>query len=419
MRAIFFCVVFFISCACVSAQRACVAAQYNELEASRNPAQPRAQQAIEDFIQQRALQSTAHSSGITASPAPVLTIPVVVHVLYNNDIQNISDEQVKSGIEALNRDFRRMNSDTINTPAAFKALAADTRIEFVLATADPAGRSTNGINRKRTSVAEWKMDDKIKMGVHGGIDPWDTKSYLNIWVGNMRRLLGYASAPGSSADKDGVVITTNTFGLKNVRAPYDLGRTAVHEVGHWLGLKHIWGDTYCGDDGIHDTPRQGNFTAGCPKGFRTSCDNGPAGDMYMNYMDFTDDACMNLFTEGQKERMRALLLPGGPRAGLLSSKGLKKAWAQQVVLEEVVKPVLSGPLKVYPSPASSEITADFGSETWIGKDVHLFSAQGILLQKERVLSRVQKISLQTLKPGLYFLKGNNGAETINQKIVKL
>ena len=419
MRAIFFCVVFFVSCACVSAQRACLATQYNELETSRNPAQLRAQQAVEDFIQQRALQSTAHSSQVTASAAPVLIIPVVVHVLYSNENQNISDEQVKSGIEALNRDFRRMNGDTINTPAAFKSVAADTRIEFVLATADPAGRSTNGINRKQTSVTEWRMDDKVKMSVHGGVNPWDSKSYLNIWVGNMRSLLGYASAPGSSAEKDGVVITTNAFGLKNVRAPYDLGRTAVHEVGHWLGLKHIWGDSYCGDDGIHDTPRQGNFTAGCPKGFRTSCDNGPAGDMYMNYMDFTDDACMNLFTEGQKDRMRALFLQGGPRAGLLSSKGLQKPWSQQVVLEEGVQPVLSSQFKVYPNPASSEITADFGSDTWIGKDVSLLSAQGILLQKVRVLSRIQKISLQSLKPGLYFLKGANGTQAINQKIIKI
>ncbi|HVG11751.1 MAG TPA: M43 family zinc metalloprotease [Flavisolibacter sp.] len=418
MRAIFLCVVFLVSCAGVSAQRACVAAQYNEIETSRNPAQLRAQKAVEDFIQQRALQSTAHSSQVTASLAPVLTIPVVVHVLYNNDIQNISDEQVISGIEALNRDFRRMNSDTINTPLAFKSVAADTRIEFVLATADPAGRSTNGINRKRTAVTEWKMDDKIKMGVHGGIDPWDTRSYLNIWVGHMRSLLGYASAPGSSAEKDGVVITTSAFGLKNVRAPYDLGRTTVHEVGHWLGLKHIWGDSYCGDDGIHDTPRQGNFTAGCPKGFRTSCDNGSTGDMYMNYMDFTDDACMNLFTEGQKDRMRALFFQGGPRAGLISSKGLGKPWAQPVVLEEVVKPVLSSQFKLYPNPASSEIMADFGSDTWIGKDVSLFSAEGILLRKERVLSRNQKISLLGLKPGLYFLKGSNGAHTMNQKIVK-
>jgi hypothetical protein len=139
----------------------------------------------------------------------------------------------------------------------------------------------------------------------------------------------------------------------------------------------------------------------------------------MNYMDFTDDACMNLFTEGQKDRMRALFLHGGPRASLLSSRGLQKPWSQQVVLEEVVKPVLSSQFKVYPNPASSEITVDFGSDTWIGKDVCIFSAQGILLQKERVLSRIQKIHLQSFKPGLYFLKGNDGTQAINQKIVKI
>ncbi len=420
MRAIFFFVFLVIFCTAASGQRTCLSAQYNELSTAGNPGLASAQQAIENFIQQRSLPSNAHLPGGAASAAPLIVIPVVVHVLYNKEDQNISDEEVKSGIEALNRDFQRTNPDSVNTPDAFKSLAADCGIQFVLATADPAGRATTGITRKWTAATEWKMDDKIKSAGQGGVDAWDTRSYLNIWIGPMRNLLGYASSPGAAADKDGVVIATNAFGLTASRAPYNLGRTAVHEVGHWLGLKHIWGDTYCGDDGVHDTPRQGNFTSGCPKGIRSSCSNGPAGDMYMNYMDFTDDACMNLFTEGQKERMRALFLWGGPRAGILSSKGLEKPWTQTIVPEVVTRPVVTVTgMTVYPNPATHEVTADFRSdESWIGKELSIYNAQGLLLRKERIVSPLQKISLYSLKPGVYFLKGTNGAAMVNFKFLK-
>ena len=338
----------------------------------------------------------------------VIRIPVVVHVLYYNSFQNISDAQIKSGIEALNRDFRMRNADTLNTPFRFRGLAADVQVEFYLATADPRGRQTGGINRKQTTRNGWIADDKIKMSSQGGLDAWDAKSYLNIWIGNLIGVTGYASVPGSADASDGVVIHYGAFGTINTAAPFNLSRTAVHEVGHWLGLKHIWGDAPCGDDGIADTPQQSYFTKGCPSGFRSSCNNDPAGDMYMNYMDFTDDECMNLFTIGQRQRMRAAFAQGGPRASLLTSKGLNEPW-----LVESALPVSSN-TTLYPNPASDKIHIRV-SDDMLGKTILLFNAQGQVQKRVVVQSPLQSIPVSSLAPGVYLLKG----EGFSQRFVKL
>lgn len=336
----------------------------------------------------------------------VIRIPVVVHLLYNNASQNISDAQVQSGMEALNRDFRRRAADTVNTPVVFRSRAADVQIEFSLATADPSGRPTTGILRKACSRLTWMADDKMKFSAQGGDDAWDSKSYLNIWIVDLAGASGYASVPGSAPETDGVVIHHNAFGTINTAAPFNMGRTAVHEVGHWLGLKHIWGDAACGDDGVADTPIQGFFTKGCPSGFRSTCNNAPTGDMYMNFMDYTNDACMNLFTAGQRSRMRSLFASDGWRSSILQSKGLNASW-QQAALP-------SGSIAVYPNPAQNVITLQSGSEL-LGKQLGLYNSQGQLQKLETVVSVQQSISLTGLKAGVYFLKG----EGYSQKIMKL
>jgi hypothetical protein len=338
----------------------------------------------------------------------------VVHVLYNNGAQNISDAQIRGQIEALNRDFRRHNADTLNTPARFRHLGADAAIEFVLATADPMGRPTHGIVRRQTNVARFKTDDRIKRSSQGGSDAWDSRSYLNIWVGNMDGVIGYASAPGCDPSIDGVVLSHTVCG-NNLAGNFSLGRTAVHEVGHWLGLRHIWGDTFCGADGIADTPPQGSFTPGCPNTFRSSCNNAALGDMYMNYMDYTNDACMNLFTFGQVQRMRLLFELGGARAGLLQSKGLNEPWSEAAPAPQEPQLVT---MKCYPNPVVNNLTLELPA-SFIGKTLLLSNAQGVLVSRVVVTSIRQTVPVHHLPNGMYFLQGESDDRKLQQKFLKL
>ena len=396
------------------AQRECAGPEYLAQQSSLDPGLPLRMKAIDNFIQQQP------SAKMFGEEANVIRIPVVIHVLYNTPAQNISDTQIKTQLQVLNNDFRRRNADSVNTPDRFKMLAADVQVEFVLATADPEGRKTSGIIRKQTNIAEWKLDDKIKFSAQGGDDAWDSRYYLNIWVGNFGRILGYSSMPGCAPEKDGVAINSTAFGTINVRAPYHLGRTTVHEVGHWLGLRHIWGDTYCGDDMVDDTPKQGNFTSGCPTGFRTSCGNSATGDMYMNFMDYTSDACINLFTHGQKQRMLALFNSGGPRHQMLSSKGLNTPWNHSIPEPVVEAPIGDQDFHVYPNPAISEMVMDFEyDETWIGKTVFIVNMNGVVVKTLQVKNKLQKLDIASLQPGMYFIQGNNGSGKIRQKFIRL
>lgn len=346
---------------------------------------------------------------------PVIRIPVVVHILYKESSQNISDAQVMSQIRVLNEDFGRRNADTLQTPERFRSFAGALPVEFVLATVDPAGRATTGIVRKPTANNFFYSDDKIKYSSQGGSDAWDSRYYLNIWVGNMRGVLGYASVPGCATDNDGVVIAASAFGTINTAAPYHLGRTAVHEVGHWLGLKHIWGDTYCGDDGVDDTPRQGNFTGGCPYGIRSSCNNGPAGDMYMNFMDLTNDACMNLFTLGQRDRILSQFANGGYRRSLLESRALGQPWNLE---PQPVVPAADHLFQAYPNPVRESLQLTAGN-SWIGKNLDLVNANGVVVRRITLTSASLRLDLASLPSGIYFLRGQDSGHRILQKILKL
>lgn len=390
-----------------TAQDRCATADYLLTQKEAGSPETTAVASAEGFLRQK---SVASLSSAKVAEEVVIRIPVVVHILYNNASQNLSDAQIKSQLDALNRDFRRKAADTAATPARFKPLAADIKVEFYLATADPKGRATTGIVRRYTATANWLSNDKIKFASSGGDDAWDSKSYLNVWVGNLVSGAGYSSAPGSDGSRDGVVLNTAVFGTIGRSGNYSMGRAAVHEVGHWLGLKHIWGDAQCGDDGVTDTPPQSGYTQGCPNGFRSSCSNGEAGDMYMNYMDYTADACMNLFTEGQKGRMRASFDEGGPRASILRSRGLNAPW-----LEEASLPGSGSALAVvYPNPANDVITLNLGAD-FIGKTVRIFNGSGMLVQAFQMTAASQKLNIASFKAGVYFLKG----EGLLQKFLKL
>ena len=410
MRTVLSCICLFIT-SIVFAQRECASSAYIDQQKSADPSFVNRINDIENFVQRQKV--TARELGQVAPS--IITIPVVVHILYKTAAQNISDERIKSQITALNNDFRRKNADTVNTPQRFKGIAADVEIEFQLATADPNGRATNGIIRKTTSVTRWSTDDKIKFSSQGGDDAWDSHSYLNIWIGDLTTFLGYSSLPGAAAEKDGVVINYIAFGTIGVAAPYELGRTATHEVGHWLGLKHIWGDSYCGDDLVEDTPKQGNFTVGCPTSFVTSCNNGEMGDMYMNYMDFTNDACMNLFTKGQKQRMLSFFKDGAPRNLLLASKGLNQPWITELPAETT-----KSNFKFYPNPTRGEMILDFNyNESWVGKTISIVNINGVVVMKVQITSKIERLNVSQLKAGMYFIQGENGDQKIRQKLVRL
>lgn len=277
-----------------------------------------------DYARRRAaIENQAwRSSRAPAARTGCTKIPVVVHVVWRTPDENISQAQIDSQIEVLNEDFRKDNADVSTVPSVFEPLTADARLEFELAGTDPDGNPTDGVTRTQTEVDSFGSDDAVKASSSGGADPWPADDYLNIWVCRLGGgLLGYAQFPGGPAATDGVVITHTGFGTTGTAAaPFDLGRTTTHEIGHWLNLRHIWGDDAggcSGSDFVADTPNQAGSNVGTPTFPSISCGNGPNGDMFMNYMDYVDDAVMVMFSTGQVTRMQAAL--DGPRASIGSS----------------------------------------------------------------------------------------------------
>ena len=312
------------------------------------------------------------------SDQEVITIPVVVHVLHTGQPigtgLNISMNQIQSQIDVLNEDFRRLNANAVNTPAVFQGVAEDPKIEFVLACVDPNGNPTNGVVRVQTDVNVFSLElNDIKFNNLGGSDSWPTERYLNIWVASriedalQRDLLGYAQFPemmASNPETDGIVVKTTAFGREeNVASPFHQGRTATHEVGHWLNLRHIWGDDFCGDDLVADTPTQEWFTQGCPQHPQSSCGS---HDMFMNYMDYTNDACMNIFTQGQTDRMRALFAPGGVRESFRECDLVSRVCTSQLNISGSDFLCSSSTYSIQNPPTGSTIS-------WSVSPTHLFS----------------------------------------------
>jgi hypothetical protein len=353
----------------------------------------------------------------------ILTIPVVVHVLYNNNAQNISDAQIISQIDVLNEDFRRMNADANNTPEAFKAHAADAKIMFCLAQINPEGYAAKGIIRKYTSTRVFDVNDAMKYNAAGGDNAWNSKKYLNIWICNMgSNAIGYASQPGGQADRDGVVIQYNAFGrIGSLMPNFNKGRTATHEIAHWLGLRHIWGDNECGNDGINDTPQQAFYNNNCPSfPSISSCSPDNNGDMFMNFMDYTNDACMNMFTHGQKIKMRGQFAINGPRNSFMNSFACDSSMATAAPLPDdtitAVKTIAPS-FKIYPNPATSELNIEgLNGFDLKGQALKIYSATGVLHFSKSNLNSLENINISHLNSGVYFVSIISGKD---RKIVKL
>ncbi len=380
------------------------------------------EQRFPGFQEQNAVieQNLSHTTYNT-SQRSVITIPVVVHIVYYEENEDISDLQIQSQIEVLNEDFRLLNENVNGIPAEFQPLAADTEIEFCLASLDPEGRPTTGINRVQTTyeclgdIGGVKVNGTSRLFYSelGGTDGWDTEHYLNIWVANSCGV--YIGITPSLAvmdfapEEDGIVIDYKYFGNNcnsSEASPYHLGRTATHEIGHFLGLRHPWGDCDGEDpDFVEDTPIQAEPFFGCPSYPQGTCG---ISEMYMNFMNYTDDACMAMFTHGQKARMLSVL--NGPRSGLTESVGC--------ALLDPPLPFGEDAIGLYPNPATNCIHIDFNAEIPGDIDVEMVNAAGQVLYRNIESSRnFRSIDAINLSNGIYFISFRAAKQTITKKIM--
>lgn len=283
-----------------ASRRICASQEVLERQLQENPGLASKMAQIEAFTENAMLHQDRLVNG-------KIEIPVVVNVLYRTTAENISLTQIQSQIDVLNKDFNALNTDYNQVPTLFSGVKANVGISFVL----------DQVIRKSTTKSSWGTRDAIKKTKSGGLNPTSPTTKLNLWVGTIGGgILGYAQFPGGSSATDGVVIDPLYFGVTSnsgTSYPYNLGRTATHEVGHWLNLRHIWGDATCGNDLVSDTPSHNAANFGVPTYPHYSTCTGTPVEMTMNYMDYTDDRGMYMFSLGQKARMDAIFLSGGPR----------------------------------------------------------------------------------------------------------
>jgi hypothetical protein len=353
----------------------------------------------------------------------VITIPVVIHLLWKTSAQNISDNRIYDQILTLNKDYAYLNADTVNTPAVFRPLAANTNIQFCLAHTDTNGNYTSGIIRKQVTASGYDplSNDNVKFSTLGGDNIWDRTKYLNIWIcnftGSSQQIIGISQFPGGSATTDGCVILYGTVGgetYHGTTASYNLGRTMTHEVGHWLNLHHIWADDGGGcslDDYVTDTPKQSNANYGCPAFPHISCTNGPNGDMFMNYMDYGDDNCLNMFSAGQGNRMTASL--NGPRLSIKLSTRCED-------VTSVSNPSGKVPVSIFPNPSTGEfvISSLMTDPTDVNVKVSNMLGETVFIQEyKNVPYVVQKIDLSNRNNGIYIVEIRTSKGTSTGKLV--
>lgn len=373
--------------------------------------------------QEAAARWRAEHAGDLRSTAPVLTIPVVVHVLYKNATQDITNAQIYSQIAILNADYRRLNADTINTPPIFDSIAADINVEFCLATRDPQGNPTDGITRTSTTGGQLfgffsPIFEDAKYDSLGGKDAWPADQYLNIWVCEMiPGLLGYAQFPGGLPATDGVVIAYTSFGnTGTVTAPSTLGRTTIHEVGHWMGLFHIWGDDQdcTGSDSIPDTPNATVASSSDCQVTRNSCSNedpywGPVDptDMVQNYMDYSHDSCMNMFSEGQKTRMYSFLYADPIRFGLFNSQG----GCNGVGINETAS--FDKYFSIYPNPTDGIVNVNYFGIENANMTIEILDLTGKVVDTYATTAYNYSVDLSHLAAGVYTMRivGDGGIAT--------
>lgn len=371
--------------------------------------------------QSKQTTSAIYSGQRTESTYPIITIPVVVHVLYKTAQQNINDAQIRSQIDVLNRDFNARNADSLPINHEFYNLIGNASIEFCLASVKPGGSSTTGIERKQVTYDGFEYSDAdesiIKSTSNGGLSAWNTSKYLNIWIVNFTDgTLGYATFPeDNSGNKDGVVIAYDAFGTVGVLTPdYDKGRTSTHEIGHWLGLYHIWGDDYncTADDGIEDTPKQYEDSYGCPCE-HPKVDNCSPSIMYQNFMDYTDDACMSLFTKDQVTRMRNVLSTASNRTSFLNNTVACNTHTPtsdnsvycDVTLNNNIS--INHDINIFPNPVRSTLFIEKLPPSISNYDIKIFNSIGAEVLSKQININQTSLDVSSLNAGIYYLHISN------------
>jgi hypothetical protein len=406
-------------------QSTCRSTEYRKQQFKANPDLAQVVAAIEtstaNQIKSRPIIVTGGSVGGASNnlsnntTVPVITIPVIVHIVYQNAAENISDAQVESQIVVLNTDYQKRNADTSEIPFYYRSLAANCGFRFGLAQVDTNGQATTGIVRRHTDVTSFNIDDGIKYTASGGDDGWDRDRYLNVWVGNLTGgILGYSSIVGGQKVTDGVVVLYTAFGTNGTAAaPFNRGRTTTHEVGHWLNMIHTWGDDSCGDDEVADTPPQEGPDYGDPDGIILTCGNEPYGNLYQDYMDFTDDIGMHLFTYGQRARMRTLFSPGGFRYPLLSS-------TVPVVVDSTEAEIgPAGGITAFPNPTVSGVTVKLADPSSVGGLLEVYDQLGRRVAVVRITSSVLQLDVSGWASGVYFIRVGGGKNGETYKLVKI
>jgi len=286
----------------------CGQVQYENYLRSKDPYYDMKKERMEKQIQLQIQKFMEQKQSGNPTPFTLYTIPTVVHVVYSTSSQNLSDANVQQGINRLNEDFRKQNSDINQTPSVWQSLTADLEVQFCLASKDPNGNPTTGIVHKSTTHGAFTTDDAIKSTAAGGDDPWNVNNYFNIWIGDLSGGLGgYGVFPPIGPSYGAVADYCTITGL----CPgYGLNRVMVHELSHCFGLLHIWGDdggACTGSDQCNDTPNQADANFGCLNYPSTdACSPSSPGVMFMNYMDYTDDNCKVMFTADQKTRVQSV-----------------------------------------------------------------------------------------------------------------
>ncbi|MBC7865648.1 MAG: T9SS type A sorting domain-containing protein [Bacteroidia bacterium] len=372
------------------------------------------------------------------------TIPVIVHVIHNGEAvgtgSNISSTQINSQITILNNDYMSAGLNNANCPAAFTSVKSNTGITWCMATKDEIGNvlAEPGIDRINRNTLSFTAPPYSNTGyIDGTIKPntiWDPTLYCNIWVLNLgSSLLGYATFPAGTglagltgvgtSSNDGVVIGYGYFGnTSSGFAPYNKGRTASHELGHWLGLRHINGDSNCGNDYCADTPTQDQLHGGCISSSTpyhvNVCGAGtsPNGEMTMNFMDYTDDNCMYMFTNDQTTRMNTALTNGTYRSGLTASSGtLCVGVGTQFTATEDKADVI-----LFPNPASNTLSVSTTFKKENNVTIKIYSAIGEMVSSRQIantLGGTYNFDISAISSGIYFVTLSSSEKTVTKRFI--